>query len=214
MLQSPHMTLRCCRVTNANVLSQLQSSASRSFSTSSLPSVVIAKPVRQAWRCTNGQPRRLPMARSSCRAFSSTSQARQGTTSSTGISSPSTISSRTTTTGDATALTWNRFLGLRKVRRRISLASSVIGSVVVIGTGLTFITSSDFDSVAAQTLGLDPIAVLGLSAAALGATGWLLGPAFGNTLFAIFWRGSRRGFEAVRDHNTTTDTYFLSLVQE
>ena len=55
----------------------------------------------------------------------------------------------------------------------------------------------DLDSIGAQTLGLDPIIVLGLSTMGFAAAGWLLGPFFGNAVFNLVHRGVRGQIDAV-----------------
>ena len=55
----------------------------------------------------------------------------------------------------------------------------------------------DLDSIGAQTLGLDPIIVLGLSTMGFAAAGWLVGPFFGNAVFNLVNRGVRGQIDAV-----------------
>ena len=55
----------------------------------------------------------------------------------------------------------------------------------------------DLDSIGAQTLGLDPIIVLGLSTMGFAAAGWLVGPFFGNAVFNLAYRGVRGQIDAV-----------------
>ena len=55
----------------------------------------------------------------------------------------------------------------------------------------------DLDSIGAQTLGLDPMIVLGLSTMGFAAAGWLLGPFFGNAVFNLVHRGVRGQIDAV-----------------
>ncbi|KAF2456686.1 mitochondrial import protein Pam17-domain-containing protein [Lineolata rhizophorae] len=108
-------------------------------------------------------------------------------------------STTTTTTGGAArssaassaaepALPWNRFLALRRTRRRISLAASVVAAAGGTGLGMTAMLDREWDAAGAQALGLDPFVVLGLGAVAFAAGGWLAGPAFGNALFNLRFR--------------------------
>ena len=55
----------------------------------------------------------------------------------------------------------------------------------------------DLDSIGAQTLGLDPMIVLGLSTMGFAAAGWLVGPFFGNAVFNLAYRGVRGQIDAV-----------------
>ncbi|KAF1815963.1 mitochondrial import protein Pam17 [Eremomyces bilateralis CBS 781.70] len=87
-----------------------------------------------------------------------------------------------------TKLTWNRFLELRKHRRRYGLTASVVFGVGCVTGGTSFILSRDLEAAAAQMVGLDPFIVMGLSTMGLGAVGWLLGPLLGNALFNIMYR--------------------------
>lgn len=106
-------------------------------------------------------------------------------------SSASPIESATTTsatTDPDAVLTWNRFLNLRKTRRRISLVASVLSALGCFATGIIVLTTNDFDTMGAQMLGLDPFITLGLGTFACGAIGWLLGPFLGNALFNIYYK--------------------------
>jgi import inner membrane translocase subunit TIM23 len=106
-------------------------------------------------------------------------------------SSASTIestSSKSATTDPDAVLTWNRFLALRKTRRRISLVASVLSALGCFTTGILVLTTNDFDTMGAQMLGLDPFITLGLGTFACGAIGWLLGPFLGNALFNMYYK--------------------------
>lgn len=94
-------------------------------------------------------------------------------------------------------LAWNRFLALRKQRRRISLISSVICAVVCTVGGVVVIGSLDIESFGAQIYGFDTIFVLGLSTLAFGAVGWLVGPFIGNAVFNTWHRKIRNQIAAV-----------------
>ncbi|KAF2435100.1 Pam17-domain-containing protein [Tothia fuscella] len=110
---------------------------------------------------------------------------------STTSTTPSIIDTTTTTTStpDPDAqLTWNRFLALRKTRRRISLVASIISAAGFTSAGIIILTQQDIDSMGAQMLGLDPIIVLGLSTVACGLVGWLIGPFFGNAVFNMWYK--------------------------
>lgn len=48
-----------------------------------------------------------------------------------------------------------------------------------------YLSSSDFDRIAAQAVGLDPIVVLGLATFGFAGVGWLLGPFMGTAIFNV-----------------------------
>ncbi|TID27716.1 Pam17-domain-containing protein [Venturia nashicola] len=109
------------------------------------------------------------------------------------------LNSTTTTTTTATrtskiaedpdaVLTWNRFLTLRKIRRRVCLVASVVGGLTFFATGITVLTTNDYDQRGAQMIGLDPFITLGLGTFACGALGWLLGPFLGTALFNMYYK--------------------------
>ncbi|KAK5001161.1 TIM23 complex component, partial [Cryomyces antarcticus] len=86
-------------------------------------------------------------------------------------------------------LTWNRFLALRKTRRRVNLAASVISGLGFTAVGIPILSQQDLDAMGSQTLGLDPFIMLGLYTAAIGAVGWMVGPVVGNQVFGLWFRG-------------------------
>ncbi|KAK8218756.1 mitochondrial import protein Pam17-domain-containing protein [Phyllosticta capitalensis] len=100
---------------------------------------------------------------------------------------PTASSTKTTTppTNPDGTLTWNRFLAMRKTRRRISLLSSVLAAMASTAGGTYLVLSMNLDSVGATTLGLDPLIVMGLSVIGTGCVGWLLGPALGDAVFRL-----------------------------
>ncbi|KAF2141742.1 uncharacterized protein K452DRAFT_308810 [Aplosporella prunicola CBS 121167] len=85
-------------------------------------------------------------------------------------------------------LTWNRFLGLRKTRRRIGLVASVASAVAATAAGANIMMAYDLDTVGAATLGMDSIFVMGLGVVASGGVGWLAGPAVGDAVFKVLYR--------------------------
>lgn len=108
--------------------------------------------------------------------------------------------STTTTTPDPTApippstsaeietLTWNRFLALRKTRRRIGLVCSIFGAIGMTGVGATVVSSYDLDQWAKATFGLDEIVSTGLLCLGFTGLGWLLGPSVGSGVFKAMYR--------------------------
>ncbi len=96
------------------------------------------------------------------------------------------------TTTSEEILTWNRFFDLRRKRRYLNLASSLVTAGATIGVAGPIIAQQDIDGWAAQISGLDPIIVLGATTFAAAAGGWLCGPSFGTAVFKI-WAG-RKGW--------------------
>ncbi|KIW12334.1 hypothetical protein PV08_09611 [Exophiala spinifera] len=106
-------------------------------------------------------------------------------------------------------LDWNAFFRLRQSRRRYALTSSIITSVV--STGGAIAAFSELPDLADQITKLvptDPFISMGL--ATFGATflGWLIGPAFGNSLWKLLHRSrlpeftikERAFFERIKKH--------------
>lgn len=118
------------------------------------------------------------------RLISSTRSARAATTAN--ASSSTTASSNVA--AEANTLTWNRFLALRKTRRRLSLFCSIAAAIASTAVGVNLVLGYDVDSLGAQTFGLDPFIVMGLSTVACGCVGWLLGPAIGDGMFRLVYR--------------------------
>jgi len=100
-------------------------------------------------------------------------------------------------------LTWNRFLALRKQRRRISLISSMVCAVVCLAGGVVIIASQDIEAFGAQIYGFDTIFVLGLSTLAFGVVGWLIGPFMGNAVFNTWHRKLRQQIAAVSNFSAS-----------
>lgn len=89
---------------------------------------------------------------------------------------------------DEVKLDWDSFFKLRASRRRYSLASSIVSSLVSTSVGVQILSSQDLESLGPQVMGLDPFVVLGLATAACGAVGWLVGPAVGNGVWGLVYR--------------------------
>ncbi|KAJ6028817.1 Presequence translocated-associated motor subunit pam17 [Penicillium herquei] len=96
--------------------------------------------------------------------------------------------STSSTPKDDVKLDWNSFFKLRASRRRYSLASSVMSSLVTTTVGVQVLSSQDLEHMGAQVMGLDPFVVLGMATAACGAAGWLVGPVVGNGLWGLVYR--------------------------
>ncbi|KAF3386829.1 Presequence translocated-associated motor subunit pam17 [Penicillium rolfsii] len=89
---------------------------------------------------------------------------------------------------DEVKLDWDSFFKLRASRRRYSLSSSIISSIVSTSVGVQVLSSQDLESLGTQVMGLDPFVVLGMATAACGAIGWLVGPAVGNGVWGLIYR--------------------------
>lgn len=98
---------------------------------------------------------------------------------------------------DTAKLDWNSFFKLRASRRRYSLASSIVTSLVSTAAGVQFLSTQDLESLGAQVMGLDPFVVLGLATAACGAVGWLAGPIVGNGTWGLVYRRFKPSFTTV-----------------
>ncbi|KAJ9635744.1 uncharacterized protein PV06_05842 [Exophiala oligosperma] len=106
-------------------------------------------------------------------------------------------------------LDWNAFFRLRQSRRRYALTSSIVTSIV--STGGAIAAFSEVPDLADQITKLvptDPFISMGI--ATFGATflGWLIGPAFGNSLWKLLHRSrlpeftikERAFFERIKRH--------------
>lgn len=83
------------------------------------------------------------------------------------------------------ALTWNRFLALRKQRRRISLVASILCAGAGAAVGMTALSASEFD---VMQFSIDPTFVIGGAFIASALLGWLAGPFFGNAAFNLRYK--------------------------
>ncbi|EXJ79343.1 hypothetical protein A1O3_08845 [Capronia epimyces CBS 606.96] len=106
-------------------------------------------------------------------------------------------------------LDWNTFFRLRTSRRRYALTSSILTSVA--STAAAVVTFSEVPAVAdniTKLIPTDPFISMGV--ATFGATflGWLIGPAFGNTIWRLLHRSrlpeftikERAFFERIKKH--------------
>jgi mitochondrial import inner membrane translocase subunit TIM23 len=96
-----------------------------------------------------------------------------------------------------TTLTWNRFLELRRKRRKISVIASSFTAVATCYGGLRVFIEQNLDAKLSAMVGLDPIIVTGMGVIGLLATGWLIGPAFGNAVFNGWYSKIRPEIELV-----------------
>ncbi|KAF2094121.1 Pam17-domain-containing protein [Rhizodiscina lignyota] len=86
-------------------------------------------------------------------------------------------------------LTWNEYLRLRKVRRRINLGASIVTCTGTTVAGIAYLSQSDFDRWGASAFGLDPFILLGIATFAFAGAGWLMGPFAGGAVFNTMYRG-------------------------
>lgn len=94
-------------------------------------------------------------------------------------------------------LTWNRFLALRRTKRKISVVASSISSIASAYAGLRVFIGGGYDSTLSASLGLDPLLTTGFSTMAFLAVGWLIGPIFGTVAFNMRYASLRKDIEDV-----------------
>jgi len=92
-------------------------------------------------------------------------------------------------TPSPTTLTWNEFLKLRRTRRYVNLAASMVSGVGSVAAATPVFVEYEVDTLGAQMTGLDPMFVVGGSLAAVGVVGWLMGPFLGTAFFKV-WKSS------------------------
>ncbi|MCJ1462726.1 TIM23 complex component [Pseudocyphellaria aurata] len=92
---------------------------------------------------------------------------------------------------DPSALSWNRYLQLRRTRRHYNLVASLGTSICTTAVGISILSRQNIETLGGGVFGLDPFIVLGLATAASGAVGWLIGPFVGNAVFTIIHRKFR-----------------------
>lgn len=112
---------------------------------------------------------------------------------------------------DEAKLDWNSFFKLRASRRRYSLASSIVTSLVSTAVGVQFLSTQDLESIGAQVMGLDPFVVLGLATAACGAVGWLAGPIVGNGTWGLVYRRFKPSFATVSTKSARPQREIMTL---
>ncbi|KAK3355440.1 Presequence translocated-associated motor subunit pam-17, mitochondrial [Neurospora tetraspora] len=94
-------------------------------------------------------------------------------------------------------LDWNTFFKLRKTRRRVQLAFSVIMTLVTSGVGGAVLSTGVADSLVSQ-VPLEPMFAIGLMTASFGALGWLMGPPIGAMVFNAL-KSKYRGQMAIKE---------------
>lgn len=109
----------------------------------------------------------------------------------------------------APVLNWNSFFSLRTSRRRYSLASSIVSSIVVTGAAFVFLsTQPEMADEVTKLIPMDPVVSMGILTFAATFMGWLIGPIFGNTVWKLFHRSrlpeftvkEKAFFERIKKH--------------
>lgn len=137
---------------------------------------------------------RVPTAHSALQASPSRPQ-HSIITKCTGMTQATPVRSNSTAAREEAAkLDWNSFFQLRASRRRYTLASSIVTSAGSTVTGLQALSTQNLEGLGAQVMGLDPFVVLGLSTAACGAAGWLVGPFVGNAVWGLVNGSYKKAF--------------------
>lgn len=98
---------------------------------------------------------------------------------------------------DPGALSWNKYLQLRRTRRYYNLAASLGMSVCTTAGGVEILSQQNIEALGATFFGLDPFILLGLATAGSGAVGWLIGPFVGNAVFGFIFRRFRQQIRVV-----------------
>ncbi|KAF2842796.1 Pam17-domain-containing protein [Patellaria atrata CBS 101060] len=186
------MPMRCTAILPFRTSTSTVASRFQSLSTSSMRSFTAATASSRISNATSPRVRSStaslanPTIRPSPELFRVPKTPPQSRTLTTTAPPPSSSAANASST-----LTWNRFLALRRTRRRISLFASVIAALGTTAAGAVFISTRDLDAVGSQVLGLDQVIVLGLGTIASGALGWLVGPFIGGAVFGMVFRGVR-----------------------
>ena len=107
------------------------------------------------------------------------------------------------------ALDWNTFFRMRTIRRRYSLTSSVVTSLgSTAGALYAFSESPSIADNITKVIPTDPVIALVIATFSSTIVGWLIGPAFGNTIWKLSHRArlqefniKERGFfERIKKH--------------
>jgi len=115
------------------------------------------------------------------------------------VVSPTSSLSSASTNASVQPLTWNRFLQLRRTRRRISLAASITFALGAFAGGAIYIGNTpDIEAKVGPLIGLDPLITMGIMTFACGAAGWLVGPFIGAAVFGMRTRSMSKLIAEVR----------------
>jgi mitochondrial import inner membrane translocase subunit TIM23 len=96
-----------------------------------------------------------------------------------------------------TSLAWNKFLALRKTRRRLNLTASILCAGTCFAAGTYVIAFKSWEDELSQAIGLDPIITMGLMLIGCAGVGWLIGPFYGTAVFQWRYRTLKPLIEAV-----------------
>ncbi|RYP60380.1 hypothetical protein DL769_008149 [Monosporascus sp. CRB-8-3] len=142
-------------------------------------------------RPVSAAARRAPQSQ-----FTTTQRRHASTTASSPASpSPKSSASADTNTNATSPLDWNTFFRLRKTRRRVQLASSVVTTLAGGAAGALLLVNQDLEWLV-NNIPMDPFFSLGLLTLAFSGLGWLVGPVLGSTLFYLFRRGVKQPMAA------------------
>ncbi|KAI1158392.1 Pam17-domain-containing protein [Nemania serpens] len=106
-------------------------------------------------------------------------------------STASASSSASDSTTTSSKLDWNHFFQLRKTRRRIQLASSIVTMAVGGTGGAMLLVNMNMDWLLSK-VPMDPIFALGIITLSFSGLGWLAGPSLGSAIFYSLKRGVKR----------------------
>ncbi|KAI0555580.1 Pam17-domain-containing protein [Xylaria curta] len=110
---------------------------------------------------------------------------------STASASSSTANSSASSSSPAPKLDWNSFFQLRKTRRRIQLASSIVTMAIGGTGGAILLVNMNMDPLLSK-VPMDPIFALGIITLSFAGLGWLAGPSLGSAIFYTLKRGVKR----------------------
>ncbi|KAI0184557.1 mitochondrial import protein Pam17-domain-containing protein [Xylaria flabelliformis] len=106
-------------------------------------------------------------------------------------SSSTASSSSASSSSPAPKLDWNHFFQLRKTRRRIQLASSIVTMAIGGTGGALLLVNMNMDPLLSK-VPMDPIFALGIITLSFAGLGWLAGPSLGSAIFYTLKRGVKR----------------------
>ncbi|KAI2638215.1 Pam17-domain-containing protein [Xylaria nigripes] len=105
--------------------------------------------------------------------------------------STASATSSSTSEPPAPKLDWNSFFQLRKTRRRLQLASSIVTMTIGGTAGAVLLVNMNMDWLLSK-IPMDPFFALGIITLSCAGLGWLAGPSVGAALFYSFKRGVKR----------------------
>ncbi|KAI0844204.1 Pam17-domain-containing protein [Daldinia vernicosa] len=105
--------------------------------------------------------------------------------------STTTSAAETASESSTPKLDWNTFFALRKTRRRVQIASSVLTMIIGGTAGAILLVNMDMDWLLTK-VPIDPVFALGIVVLSFAGLGWLAGPSVGNALFYTFKKGVKK----------------------